>query len=269
MGKKEVERHLNPPHTHNEIVIDDLKKALDLTRDPGVAAKLQKCLESAIALEEYLLEMSPEETSLQKTIREDTVKEEVAVNYKNVTGNELDPTMINSRNGVQFEKMVMEIGSCSRILEVGMFTGYTAALFCSIPSVSQVTTLELDSFFVQFVKSHFAGTEEEKKLRIIEGPALESLKTLKEHGETFDAVFIDADKVNYLNYYKYIMDNMIIGSGGVIIVDNTLWYGQMYPRPHGSLGQVFADFNSYVAKDDRVTQVIIQLLDGVSVIRRK
>jgi len=257
------------PCTHNETIIYGLKDALELNKDPAVASTLQKCLEKAIALEDYLETMCPEETPLQKRIRDDTMKESLAAEYKEVSGEDLDAVMINSNSGAQFEKLILEIGKCSRILEVGMFTGYTAALFCSIPSVRQVTTLELDPFFVNFAKSHFAGVEEEKKLRIIEGPALKSLETLKEEGETFDAVFIDADKPNYINYYKFIMDNNLIGSGGVFIVDNTLWKGQMYPTPHGNLGQVFAEFNNFVAKDERVTQVIIQLSDGVSIIRRK
>jgi len=66
----------------------------------------------------------------------------------------------------------------------------------------QVTSLEIDPFMVNFVKSRFAGTDEGKKLKVIQGPALDSLEKIKESGETFDLVFIDADKMNYMNYYK-------------------------------------------------------------------
>jgi len=259
----------NPPHTHNELIIEGLEEALRLNKDPAVAAKLQGLVEMAEGLESYLIKMSPEETPLQKAIREETFGGDLGKRYKDETGNKFETAKINLRDAAQFEKMIVEIGKFSRILEIGLFTGYTAALFCSIPTVSQVTSLEIDPFSVKYVRSRLSGTEEGKKLRIIEGPALESLKTLKEQGETYDVAFIDADKENYLNYYKFIMDNNLVGSGGLIIADNTLFKGQMYPTPHGSMGQVAADFNNYVAKDDRVTQVILQLLDGVSLIRRK
>jgi len=62
----------------------------------------------------------------------------------------------------------------------------------------------MDPFIVNWVKSHFAGKVEEKKLRILEGPAIQSLSLLKDAGENFDAIFIDADKPNYLNYYKVV-----------------------------------------------------------------
>jgi len=251
-------------------MIKRLRKTLNLNKDPGVAKKLKKCLEKALALEDYLDEMCPEETKLQKTIRHDVMREAWEEHHKN--GLAMDvyfPELMNSRDGAQFVRTILEIGKAKRVLELGTFAGYSLALFCSIPSVEEVTALELDPFLIKYVKSHFAGTGEEKKLRMLEGPALESLKTLKDGRETFDAAFIDADKVNYLNYYKFIMDYNLIGSGGLIIADNTLYRGLMYPRPQGEMGQVFADFNSYVAKDERVTQVIAQVSDGISIIRRK
>jgi len=259
-----------PTQTHNEFLIEYLQEALAASKEPLVASKLQKCIDMATGLENYLETTCPEETPLQKRIYADTLAMPMRENFeKGLTLFEFSLNMMNARQPTQFLKTITEISRAERVLEIGMFTGYSAAIFCAADCVKSVTALEIDPFMVNFVKSHFSGTEEDKKLRIFTGPALESLETLKKAGETFDLVFIDADKANYLNYYKFVMDNNLIGSNGVIMLDNTLWCGELYPKPLTSRGKMFVDLNDYINNDKRVSQVILQISDGVSLIRRK
>lgn len=98
---------------------------------------------------------------------------------------------------------------------------------------------------------------------------MDTLKELAAAGEQFDMVFIDADKSNYINYYKFILDKNLLRLHGVMCVDNSLFKAKVYLKDTTDKnGLALRDFNEFVAKDPRVEQVIIPLRDGVSVIRR-
>ncbi|ODN02123.1 Caffeoyl-CoA O-methyltransferase 1, partial [Orchesella cincta] len=113
-----------------------------------------------------------------------------------------------------------------------------------------------------------AGTNLESKIRIMMGPAMESLVQLKEEGKKFDFVFIDADKQGYLNYYKYIMDNNLLGANGAIACDNALWYAKTYNQSDTN-GKALHEFIEFVKKDERVYQILLPIRDGILLIKRK
>ncbi|CAG7819231.1 unnamed protein product [Allacma fusca] len=99
---------------------------------------------------------------------------------------------------------------------------------------------------------------------------MESLQKLKEEGQVFDLVFIDADKGNYINYYNFIMDNGMLEQSGTLMIDNTLWKGEVYSTSDNisPYGKFLKEFNEHVRQDPRVNQVVLPVHDGVSLIHR-
>ena len=89
--------------------------------------------------------------------------------------------------------------------------------------------------------------------------------------DIFDVVFVDADKPNYINYVKFILDNSLIQKGGIIVADNTLLQGEVYleESERSKAGQAMSDFNEYLKNEPRVEQVLIPLRDGVTLAERK
>ncbi len=110
-----------------------------------------------------------------------------------------------------------------------------------------------------------------KKIKVKVAPALETLEGLAAAQESFDLIFIDADKKEYIDYFKLILDGKLLATGGLILVDNTLLQGQPYLEPHqrSANGEAIAQFNRFVADDPRVEQVLLPLRDGLTIIRRK
>ena len=103
------------------------------------------------------------------------------------------------------------------------------------------------------------------------GPALDTLRDLSKQGFVFDLVFVDADKPNYKNYVKYILDHNMIEVGGLIVADNTLLQGEVYlgSSHQSEAGRAMCDFNQYLRAENRVEQVLIPLRDGVTLAERK
>jgi len=257
-----------PTHTHNEHLALYLKEALALNENEAVEKILAKCLSMVEGLEDYLENISPPESSLQQKLYVDTMKEPWDEHYENgLTLCRIVLQAVSSRHSTQFLKMVVEMNKSERILEIGMLTGYTASIFCEAACSKEVTSLEIDPFLEKFVKSRITGTIAEQKLKILVGPALNSLEVLKKEGRKFDLVFIDADKNNYINYYNFIMDNGLVVPNGVFLLDNTLWKGEMYPEPTTEFAKSFTTLNEFIRNDNRVTQVIVQVCDGISMIR--
>ena len=105
------------------------------------------------------------------------------------------------------------------------------------------------------------------KIDVRVGPALDTLRGLV--GETFDLVFVDADKAGYLGYLDALLELELLAPHGLICVDNTLMQGQPWTSGEPSAnGAAIAAFNRAVAADPRVEQVLIPLRDGLTLIRR-
>lgn len=164
----------------------------------------------------------------------------------------------------RFLKMMVEVTGARRVLEIGMFTGYSALSMAEgLPDDGKLITLEIDPDVIAIARRYFGESPHGKKIEIKQGPALESLKELS---GPFDFVFIDADKTNYLNYYKAVLPKL--KSGGVIMVDNVLYSGEVV-RPRSENAQAIDEFNQRVAADERVEKVLLTLRDGVYFIRKK
>lgn len=161
-------------------------------------------------------------------------------------------------------KMLVQLVGARRVLEIGMFTGYSALSMAEgLPEDGELFTCEFDPKAIAFARKYFDRSEHKKKIHILEGPALESIKKLS--GQ-FDLVFLDADKVNYSNYFDAVLP--LLKSGGVILADNVLYSGEAL-APSSENARAIAEFNNKVSQDARVSCVMLPIRDGLSVIRKK
>ena len=179
----------------------------------------------------------------------------------------LGARMISGHLQGQVLTMLAKMIQPENILEIGTFTGYSAiSLAKGLRENGKLITIEIDDELEEFARSYFvkAGVQDKIIQRI--GVALEIIPTLT---ETFDLVFMDADKQEYVAYYKEIFDK--VGSGGYIIADNTLWSGKVLiePAPDDFQTKGIQEFNKFIRNDNRVEKIILPLRDGVTVIRKK
>lgn len=158
-------------------------------------------------------------------------------------------------------KLLAKITQPKRVLEIGMFTGYSALSIAEgMPSDGQLICCETNPRAIEFAQSFFDRSEHGKKIQVIFGPALETIKTLE--GE-FDFVFIDADKRNYLNYYEAVLP--LVRSGGLIIIDNSLWQGRVLdPKENSDIA--VNQVNRLIAHDIRVENVHLNVRDGLNIV---
>ena len=155
----------------------------------------------------------------------------------------------------------------NRILELGTFTGYSALCMAeALPEEGVLHTIECDDELEDFILQNFAGSEYADKIQLHIGDALTEIEKLN---ETFDLVFIDADKREYLDYYEAVLPKL--RRGGYILADNTLWDGKVLKavEPNDKQTIEIMRFNDFVATDPRVEKVILPLRDGLTVIRKK
>ncbi len=174
------------------------------------------------------------------------------------------PQMTTGRIEGRFLKLLARITGARRIIEIGTFGGYSALSMAeALPQDGELITCENDPPALAFARRYFAESGHGKKITLMEGPALESLKSVS---GPFDMAFIDADKENYLNYYHAILPMM--RAGGLIVVDNVLWSGRVLD-PKDASDHAIHQFNETVIKDPRVEPVLLTVRDGVYCIRKR
>jgi caffeoyl-CoA O-methyltransferase len=162
-----------------------------------------------------------------------------------------------------FLHMMTRLVGARRVLEIGMFTGYSALCFAeALPDEGRVVTCEVDQESAAVARRFFPQSPHGCKIEIRMGPALETMADLKGR---FDLIFIDADKVNYLNYYRRGME--LLSPRGVMLIDNVLWDGEVLrdPPPDDRTAAI-QELNRVVASDGRVTAVLATIRDGIWVI---
>lgn len=173
-------------------------------------------------------------------------------------------TMLSGQlEGLILQTLAASLGA-KRVLEVGTFTGFSALMMAGgVAEDGEVVTLELDPEHAAIARSFFERHPDGHKVRLIEGPALDSLKGLS---GPFDLVFIDANKTGYKDYYEAALP--MLAERGVIAVDNVLWSGEVL-NPQDEDGKAIAAFNEHVSQDERVTHVMLTVRDGLMLIRRR
>jgi caffeoyl-CoA O-methyltransferase len=171
--------------------------------------------------------------------------------------------MLSGQVEGQLLQMLVAATGARRVLEIGTFTGFSALMMAAaLAPDGELITLELSPEHAAFARSYFERSPDGGKIRLIEGPALESLKSLS---GPFDFVFIDANKDGYEAYFDAALQ--LLADDGLIAVDNVLWSGEVID-PADDNGRAIVAFNEKIAKDDRVVQVITTIRDGVMLIRK-
>ncbi len=161
-------------------------------------------------------------------------------------------------------KLLVLISGAKNILEIGMFTGYSALCMAeALPADGHLTTLDIDPVAIALARKYFERSEHASKITIVEGAALESLKTLS---GPFDLAFIDADKDNYPHYYEAVLERL--RPGGLIVIDNVLWSGRVL-NPRTDADKAIAKLNDIVSKDERVDRVLLTIRDGMFLVRKR
>jgi caffeoyl-CoA O-methyltransferase len=167
-----------------------------------------------------------------------------------------------------FLDLIIKISNSKKILEVGTFTGLSAlSMSLALPDDGSVIALDKNIQTNKIAINFFIKANQEKKIKTIIKPAIESIKELKKENNLFDIVFIDADKDNYKKYYENTLE--LTKKNGLIIIDNVLWHGEVADKNNNEkYTNIIRDFNEYVKKDIKTEQVIIPLGDGFTVCRK-
>ena len=161
-------------------------------------------------------------------------------------------------------KMLANLVNAKHILEIGMYTGYSALNMAeALPSEGKLITCDIDSEIAKFAQNYFNKSPHGSKIEIKIGNALDTISNLD---YTFDLVFIDADKPAYPSYYESVLPK--VRKGGLIVADNTLLSGEVL-EPKSNRAKVMNEFNSNLQKDQRVEVVFLPIRDGISLIRKK
>jgi caffeoyl-CoA O-methyltransferase len=159
-------------------------------------------------------------------------------------------------------QMLVGMTRAKRVLEIGMFTGVSAQMMAeALPDEGQVITCDVDPKAIAVARRSFERSAVGGKIEVREGPALETLASLE---GPFDVIFIDADKGNYINYYKAALP--LLARTGVMAIDNVLWSGRVLD-PKDPDDHAIVAFNEHVAADPRVTCVMLSVRDGVTLVR--
>lgn len=204
-------------------------------------------------IEAYAQAHSTPESNLCRALREETQRLM-----------EAPQMMVGPLEGA-FLKMMTQLVQATSVLEIGMFTGYSALCFAeALPADGTVITCEIDDESATLARRYFVRSPIGKKIEVRMGPALETMRHLN---GPFDLIFIDADKVNYVNYYRRSLD--LLSPQGVILIDNVLWDGDVLKQPApDEKTAAIQELNRTVSSDPRVSAVLVTIRDGVLVVRK-
>ncbi len=253
-----------------ESIVQAVNEQPDLSSE--LKAKLNFAWRLAAGLDPYLEECTTGESPALAALAKKTAVEAWTQRFnEGATVRQLEQEMLSGHVEGQTLKMFIHMTKAKRVLEIGMFTGYSAlAIAEALPSDGEVVACEVDPYAAEFGKSIFRESPHGSKIRVELGPALSTLDKLAAAGESFDFVFIDADKKEYVQYFQALLDKNLLIPEGFICVDNTLLQGQVYLSVGDRTvnGEAIAEFNRVVAAEKRVEQVLLPLRDGLTIIRR-
>lgn len=264
------------PVTPLGILVEHLQTAVQMAQEQNVpapvTAHLQKASRLAAGLDPYIEACTTQESPDLAEITQQTRSQSWGKRFaEGSTVRELEQEMLSGHLEGQVLKMFVYMARAKNILDIGMFTGYSAlAMAEALPADGRLVACEVDEYVANFAQTLFQNSPHGNKIQVELGSALETLDKLVDKGESFDFVFIDADKKEYVQYYQTLLDSNLLSPQGFICVDNTLLQGQVYlsPDERSANGEAIAQFNSVVADDPRVEQVLLPIRDGLTIIRR-
>ena len=204
-------------------------------------------------MDRYLEDTASAEPEILKRLRKET--------FQKTT----QPHMISGYLQGRFLSLISKMISPKNILEIGTFTGYAALCLAEgLQKDGKLTTLDVNEDLAYIPKKYFAESEFASQ---IEFRLENALDFLKNSSETFDLIFIDADKENYPEYLQLVKPRM--KSGSVLMIDNVLWYGKVLDEKGNKQTEQIKLVNKLVAEDADFENVILPLRDGIHLVRKK
>ena len=190
------------------------------------------------------------------------VQQEI-IDYNNTLGDVKRMQVATSQ--CHFLHLIIKISNIKNVLEVGTFTGLSAlSISLALPDDGKLVALDKNEETNRVAINFFKKANQDHKIKTIIKPALKSLEELK--NDKFDMIFIDADKMNYKEYYERSLK--LLDKNGLVIIDNVLWHGEVADEANiDKFTLNIREFNAHVAQDKRVEQIIVPLGDGMTVCR--
>ncbi|NNL16248.1 MAG: O-methyltransferase [Flavobacteriaceae bacterium] len=206
-------------------------------------------------LEDYIAKHSQEEPQLLKELRRET--------HLKI----LQPRMLSGHYQGRFLSIISKLISPKNILEIGTYTGYSALCLAEGLKINgELHTIDINEELYDFQRKYFDRSEFVNKIHQHVGNALEIIPSLN---KTFDLVFIDADKEDYINYFNIIIDK--VNSGGVILSDNVLWSGKVLDGENqiDEATKSLVAYNKMMNDDERIESILLPIRDGLTISRKK
>ena len=190
------------------------------------------------------------------------VQQEI-IDYNNTLGDVKRMQVATSQ--CHFLHLIIKISNIRNVLEVGTFTGLSAlSISLALPDDGKLVALDKNEETSRVAIDFFKKANQDHKIKTIIKPALKSLEELK--NDKFDMIFIDADKMNYKEYYERSLK--LLDKNGLVIIDNVLWHGEVADEANiDKFTLNIREFNTHVAQDKRVEQIIVPLGDGMTICR--
>lgn len=177
----------------------------------------------------------------------------------------LKPRMASGPLQGRVLSFISKLKQPKQILEIGTFTGYaTLCLAEGLPVDGKITTIEVNPELAYISNKYFQKSSWSSQIDPMIGDAK---SILLDYDKPIDLVFIDAKKQDYLTYFDLVVDK--VASGGLILADNILWDGKVLDYSPDKTTRAIQDFNSFIALDERVSNFILPLRDGINVIIKK
>jgi len=212
-----------------------------------------KSLEITEKLQKYIDNFSLKLNPIQQEI----------IEYNNTLG-EIKRMQL-SISQCHFLHLIIKTSNIKNVLEIGTFTGLSAlSIALALPKDGKLIALDKDEDTNKVALNFFKKANQDHKIKTLIKPALQSLEEIQNN--KFDMVFIDADKMNYKEYYERSIK--LMSKGGLIIADNVLWHGEVADELNVDKYTInIREFNTHVDNDSRVEQIIVPLGDGMTVCR--
>jgi len=178
----------------------------------------------------------------------------------------LQPRMLSGHLQGRVLSLLANLLKPKRILEIGTYTGYSALCLAEgLPDDGTLITIDVNEELQARVQGYFNDSAYKNQIEYYIGDAIELIPTLS---DTWDLVFIDADKKNYLNYYDLVIEHM--NPGGIILADNILWSGKVIDETAQDRETVLLrKYNERIQADERVENILLPIRDGIMVARKK
>ncbi|XP_059157362.1 O-methyltransferase MdmC-like [Physella acuta] len=264
----------NPPvKRHYDPAVKEFRTALRLAEETGAAPELVQALKYGLGLvdlrEQFTLFGTSSESQACRNILEETQKHDwKTLHQQGKTTWQLMPAMMSGTLEGQFLKSIVSIQRAKRVLDIGMFTGYSALSMAeALPDDGELFTIDQDEYLKTYVgETLLAKSPSKKKIKILIGKASEIIKKMVEQKETFDIMFLDADKSHYLEYFKYAFEQNLLAPNGTVLIDNVYSRGDAYIPSAGE--NVTKTFVKAVHDDTSLHKVLVPIRDGVLMIRR-